>query len=488
MILLAFPGLETYRARPFPRYGSQHRHLREPEDHRIDIPENILVEHIEFFREKILYYVPVIDDADLSDERHVIAYKRPLAYCASYVASQFISGSTNVRQKLLAHVSEFLETIRGPLTQDGDKLWTQLQALAILYAYCPPGEIFPLSGASQPVAALLDYYTLKSSVEAFAFRAGLHRSIDRLRIVVRGGASSDISKSSAFSMYVYWLWLVTMSHHFSVMTRTPPTLQEDSTTAVAFGFLRDIPRPPRVTRVLAEVDLQTLWRQAGRSAPGLSEWWCTPSDSISVEGIVAVLEDLEGALEVWGIRWGLRGESNVTISNVDISKNGAVNFHFQATRFFISAFATRYILEKDRTAAVVEESTSSRGKILSPLGRESVVKSFQAAHAFSRCLVDISPLRRENVRYMGEFGYALIAFCCLYLVQLYEFFGTALQLPESYMTSVEEVAAFMREMAIANNITPRLYGNLVSQQVKQVLEGLSEHVDRDKTREFSASD
>lgn len=352
------------------------------------------------------------------------------------------------------------------MTQNEDTLWIQLQALAVLYAYRPAGDVFPLSGAPQ-ASSFLNHWTLKHSIEAFALRVGLHRSIDRLKVLLQRD-SSDVSKSSAFSMYVYWLWLVTMSHHFSLMTRTPPTLREDSTIAQAVDLLRDIPRPSRVTRVLAEIDLFTLWQQAGRSAPGLAEWWCTPSDSMSVEGIVAALEDVEGALEVWSQRWGLRGESNVTISNVDTSKNGAVSFHFESTRFCISSFGTRYILEKTRSA--FDQEFTSRSA-LSHLARESVMKSVHAAHACSRCLVDISPLRRETVRYMGEFGYAFVAFCCLYLIQAYEFFGTALPMSNSYMVSVEEVATFMTEMAVANNTAPRLFGNSILRQLRRVLEG-----------------
>lgn len=417
------------------------------------------------FRKKILYCVPVIDDADLRDELYVINHKRPLAYCASFVASQFIPGSTAVRQQLLSHIAEFIKTTSGPLPDDEDTLWTQLQALAVLYAYRPAGDVFQLPGAPQS-PSFLDHWALKYTIEAFALRAGLHRSIDRLRVLLRSD-SSHISKSPAFSMYVYWLWLVTMSHHFSLMTRTPPTLREDSSITLAVDLLRDIPRPSRVTRVLAEIDLYTLWQQAGRSAPGLAEWWCTPSDSMSIEGVVAVLEDLEGALEVWSQRWGLRGESNVTISNVDISKNGAVDFHFQSTRFCFSSFGTRYILEKTRSA--FDQDFASRSA-LSQLARESVLKSVQAAHACSRCLVDIPPLRRENIRYMAEFGYALVAFCCLYIIQAYDFFGTTLPILKSYLASVEEVATFMTEMAVANNTAPRLFGHSILRQLKRGLE------------------
>ncbi|KIW24899.1 uncharacterized protein PV07_10582 [Cladophialophora immunda] len=428
-----------------------------------DIPDTTLVELIEFFREKILYYVPVIDDADLRDSLYVVKHKRPLAYCASFVASQFIPGSTSVREQLIWPISEFIRATSGPLAENENIVWTQLQAFAILYAYRPAADMFHVASAPR-APGFLNHWVLKYSIEAFALRAGLHRSIDGLKTLLQQ-SPTDISVSPAFQRYVYWLWLVTMSHHFSLMTRTPPTIREDSTISSAVDLLRDVPKPTRVTRILAEVDLYMLWQQAGRSAPGLAEWWCKPSGAMNMEEVAAVLEDMEGALEVWGQRWGLRGESNMTISNVDVSRNGAVDFHFQSTRFCISTFGTRYILEKARSA--LDAHTASR-RALAQVARESVVKSVEAAHACSRCLMDIPPLRRENIRYMADFGYALIAFCCLYIIQACELFGPTLPNPTKYLDSVEEVATFMREMAVANNTTPQFYGNSILQQLKRV--------------------
>ncbi|OAP58213.1 hypothetical protein AYL99_07303 [Fonsecaea erecta] len=428
-----------------------------------DIPDNILVELIEFFREKILYYVPVIDDTDLRDSLYVVKHRRPLAYCASFVASQFIPGSASVREQLVWSISEFFRATSGPLAEDENTVWTQLQAFAILYAYRPAVDAFHSAGVPQSLG-FLNHWILKYSIEAFALRVGLHRSIDGLKVQLQQDPT-EISKSPAFQRYVYWLWLVTMSHHFSLMTRTPPSIREDSTISSAVDLLRDVPKPARVTRILAEVDLYMLWQQAGRSAPGLAEWWCKPSGTMNIEEVLAVLEDMEGALEVWGQRWGLRGESHMTISNVDVSRNGAVDFHFQSTRFCISTFGTRYILEKARSA--LDAHTASH-RILAQVARESLVKSVEAAHACSRCLLDIPPLRRENIRYMADFGYALIAFCCLYQIQACQLFGSTLQDPTKYLDSVEEVAAFMREMAVANNTAPRFYGNSILQQLKKV--------------------
>ncbi|KIW73779.1 hypothetical protein PV04_01871 [Phialophora macrospora] len=451
------PSTETWaQQQPSPRGTSLGR------PGLVDIAEGVLIEYIEFFRAKILYCVPVIDDTDLENPLYVIRHRRPLAYCTSFVASQFIPGSTSVRQQLLSHIADFVQTTGGPLTEDENVLWTQLQALAVLYAYRPAADVFQLPGASSS-PGFLNHWVLKYSIEAFALRVRLHRSIDGLRSLLAIN-SPQVSESPAFHRYVYWLWLVTMSHHFSLMTRTPPSIREDSSISSAVDLLRDLPRPSRVTRILAEIDLYMLWQHAGRSVPGLAEWWCTPSDTMSVEDVQAVLQDMEGALEVWSQRWGLRGEPKATISNVDMAKNGAVDFHFQSTRFCISTFGTRYILEKTRSA-LDEDMPSQPG--LAQVARESVLKSVKAAHACSRCLVDIPPLRRENTRYMAEFGYALISFCCLYIIQAYELFGSALPTLGSYLTSVEEVATFMTEMAVANNTAPRLYGASVMRQLRR---------------------
>jgi hypothetical protein len=413
------------------------------------------------FRAKILYFVPVIDDFDLEDTLYLVKHRRHLAYCASYVASQFIPGSNTIRQQLAAHASEFVKGTKGPLIADSDILWSQLQALAIIYAYCPAGDVvnIPSAPASK---GILNHWEVKSSVEAFALRTQLHRSIEELKLAIHEN-QPDISKSLAFKKYVYWLWLVTMSHHFSLISRTPPSLREDGTIAPAADLLRNISRPARVTRILAEIDLFVLWQQAGRKVPGLAEWWCKSSEPVKVEDLIVVLEDMEGAFDVWSLRWGLRGEQQATISHIDIGNN-SVNFHFQATRFTINTLGTRYILERARAAASDDQESQSR---LNELARQFILKSVAAAYRCTRCLVDLAPLKRERMRYMAEFGYVLLAFCCIYIIQAHEIFGEALPVLESFLLSAEETATLMTEMAVASSKAPRLYGESLLQRLSE---------------------
>lgn len=65
------------------------------------------------FVKKLIYYVPILDQADLDDINNVVTYKRPLAFCASLVASMFVPGGASVRTMLIPHVVEFLESLEG---------------------------------------------------------------------------------------------------------------------------------------------------------------------------------------------------------------------------------------------------------------------------------------------------------------------------------------------------------------------------------------
>jgi hypothetical protein len=230
--------------------------------------------------------------------------------------------------------------------------------------------------------------------------------------------------------------------------------------------LKDIQKPSRVTRILAEIDLCMLWHQAGRHAPGLAEWWCVPPEIPHLEDVLRVLDDADAALEVWGRRWGLRGESHTTVPSLDVSNNRAVNFHFRITRFCISTFGTRCSLLKSQTSALDTATGLDDG-----LTQEFVLRSVEAAHSCCQILLDRPPSKREEARYMADFGFAAMAFCCQYIIQAHEGFGQTIPVLQNYLSSVEQVATFMTEMAVGNNKAPIWYGNWVLQQLAKTTPG-----------------
>lgn len=218
-------------------------------------------------------------------------------------------------------------------------------------------------------------------------RLGLHRSLDEVKTQLREGRE-DVCEGHAFRKATCWLWLFTMSHHFALVTETPPTIRQDNSIKMACSLLSQVSKPPRVTRMLAEVDLCMLWNLADQSLPGLAEWWCAPPEDLDPEEATRVLDDADAALDVWGRRWGLRGETDATYPGLDLSNNGVVDYHFRATRFWLRTFATRIIHHQLKW-------TSNP-----TLNVDLTLKSAEAAEACCHLLLEIPSHMRDSIRYV----------------------------------------------------------------------------------------
>jgi hypothetical protein len=416
------------------------------------------------FRDRILYYVPVIDASDLQDPVDVARSNRPLALCASFVAAQFVPGCSWVRDRLAPLVSDLIEAVAGPLASSDDEIWSQLQAMAVLHAYGPATGVFASTQHMHPTN-YPSHWTVKSVIETFALRLSLHRSVE----VLLRDRVENVWRTRPFQKYVYWLWLFTMTHHFSLMVRTPPTIREDHNIQIAVGLLSDVPKPSRVTRILAEVDLCILWNQAGRRVPGLGEWWCAPPDNVNPVETLSVLDDANAALDVWSQRWGVEGHVNYTYPDFDVRINGAVDFHCRATRFLINTFATRSL---HRQSLATTETTRPTKATLQQRLADCVLQSADAAAGFCRCLLDLGPLAKDAARYMADFGFAQISFCCLYIIHAFETFGDSFPVLISHIATVKEIAQLLVEMAVGDNHCPRLFGESIFNRLRYSTRGL----------------
>ncbi|KIW09921.1 hypothetical protein PV08_11697 [Exophiala spinifera] len=422
---------------------------------RPTITEQTLVELLEL----LLYYIPVVGDTDFDDPLAVVRNRPCLAYCAGYVAAQYAIGCARVRAPLLARVTEFIHLSKRRIPSDQDLLWTELQAFAILYAYQPVTDIFnlPHSRSDQ-----LSHWDLKSFVESFALRAGLHRSLESVRSLLEEGSTTNMADSRAFQDYTYWLWLFTMSHHFSLMTRTPPSIRADVSITTATELLKDISKPSRVTRIVAEVDLYMLWSHAGRYLPELAEWWCTPSSATDIDDTSDISEDVAAALELWAQRWGVRGEAYATVSDLDVTRNAAVEFHLRATRFHIGCFITGWNLRRVTTARKTTRLD------MNDTVRRSLLSTIQAACDVFKPYLDMPPLRREKLRYIPDQAFALIAFCCLYIINAVDLFGASSTALSPYLETVYHTGIFLQEMAVASSTNPPRYGGVVLDRLDQL--------------------
>ncbi|KAF7195066.1 hypothetical protein HII31_03534 [Pseudocercospora fuligena] len=461
LVVLSSPGRSPSKSHTPQSHESSHgkdiRNGKIP-----SLSESVLEDLVRFFSQRLIYFVPILDSSDLDDVPFVMRHRRPLAYCAALIAAKFAPGSGHLYDQIVPHVHDFLRSLEGPLAQADDIIWMQLQAYAILYANGTSTDISNPKAESEETRRL-NHWVLKSSIETFALRLSLHQSFSEVRRLIQDGAH-HVEQTFAFRKYVYWLWLFTLSHHFSLVTECPPSIRADYSIRTACLLLSQVEKPARITRLLAEVDLCMLWNAAGQSLPGLDEFWCPPPQDQDPEAASRVLDDADAALDVWSQRWGVHGEPNATYPGLDVSNNGAVLFHYRATRFWLRVFSIRVI----RSSRLTANSTFPQNQSLGQLNVRLTLKSAEAAEKMCRYLLDIPLIKRDSAKHMADFGFALIAFCALYVLRIYELFGSAFPVLEGYVKTVEETGKVLTEMGVGINTIPVVYGKRVLDRLEEV--------------------
>ncbi|KXT10321.1 hypothetical protein AC579_1026 [Pseudocercospora musae] len=463
LVVLSSPGLSPSKTHmPQSHETSSNNDGSHRNGTNVSLSESALEDLVRFFSQRLLYFVPILDSADLDHVPFVMRHRRPLAYCAALIAAKFAPGAGHLYHQIVPHVHHFLRSLEGPLTQDEDSIWMQLQAYAILYANGTSADISNPQVETDDTRRL-NHWILKSSIETFALRLSLHQSFSDVRRLVQDGAR-HIQQTFAFRKYVYWLWLFTLSHHFSIVTECPPSIRADYSIRTACFLLSQVEKPARITRMLAEVDLCMLWNAAGQSLPGLDEWWCPPPQSQDPEAASRVLDDADAALDVWSQRWGVHGEPNATYPGLDVNNNGAVLFHYRSTRFWLRVFSIRVI----RSSRLIANSAFLQNESLGQLNVRLTLKSAEATEKMCRYLLDIPLIKRDSAKHIADFGFALIAFCGMYVLRIHELFGTAFPVLEGYVKTVEETGKVLTKMSVGINTIPVVYGKRILDRLEEV--------------------
>ena len=98
-----------------------------------------------------------------------------------------------------------------------------------------------------------------------------------------------------------------------------------------------------------------------------------------------------------------------------------------------------------------------------------VRKSVTAAATFVKLLTDMDPVtKEERVRYLADFGFVMISFCCQFIIRACEAFGSGMPDIMEHLTAAEEAAQLMKEVAIDSNHSPALYSSLVSRGLEKL--------------------
>ena len=105
---------------------------------------------------------------------------------------------------------------------------------------------------------------------------------------------------------------------------------------------------------------------------------------------------------------------------------------------------------------------------LPPQHQILVRRSVTAAATFVKLLTDMDPVtKEERVRYLADFGFVMISFCCQFIIRACEAFGSGMPDIMEHLTAVEEAAQLMKEVAIDSNHSPALYSSLISKGLEK---------------------
>lgn len=259
-----------------------------------------------------------------------------------------------------------------------------------------------------------------------------------------------------------WLWLFTISHYTALLTGTPPTIREDATITSSPLLLANCKDNPSISRVLAEVELCLLWGQAGLQQRDLREWWCVSSGGNEVTSKLALLQDIHSALALWGRRWGLVDSEGLSPPQTGPNRVlTSVDFHYRFTRFCISTYAIRLLRYPAVPDGQQGAQNSSDHSNLNPETVSSLVESADAAMQFSMFLLELNPLAKEHSRYIADFGFAMVAFACWFIIKVSELPVHPQPAMEKHLLNVKRVAQLLAELALDRKHSPSIYSSRI---------------------------
>ncbi|KAK2751540.1 hypothetical protein FQN55_000261 [Onygenales sp. PD_40] len=412
----------------------------------------------DFFKQKLLYFVPVISNTDVENFDSVIDYRPALAYSIAFVAARFVLGYGSVRLRLMPHMLDLLQVgTTGNGTGNGEWNWTDLQARAVLYAYAQAWLCLMASQKLDKISTTgqcLNPWIIKLAIENMALQLSLHRSIDDLNMLRRNN-EADLSLESSYRSSVFWPWLFTMSRQYSTMARTPPSILNDSTINRSLSILKHSKPNSDVRRIIAEAELYGIWDQASFYETGLAERWCRPPGLGDASNAPDAIKQADALLQTWKQEW-LRSDYRKQDIDLDPTypEGAAIDFHYRLVRFHIYSFAIPVAFHQFGPAPGLGSSPQNHASLA------LVVKSAEAASDCCYFLRDLNRLQREYLRYISDFGFTMLTLCCLYIMHAHDIFSGHPVLAQ-HIAKVEEIAHLMEELVVGSNLCPRIYGQYI---------------------------
>ncbi|OJI95833.1 hypothetical protein ASPVEDRAFT_119842 [Aspergillus versicolor CBS 583.65] len=262
------------------------------------------------------------------------------------------------------------------------------------------------TGPSSSGTESFDMLTAKGLTEAYAVKLKL-------------GVNCSFNKVYAQLSLVWVVWLYTMSHHSAIIHGCPRSLSASPQLLRAKAALEQSVDHPRIRVLLGECELCLLWERS-INTPGASP---------------ATVDD---TLNTWQLDW-----QHFLASNTAPSRQ--LQFHFFFTRFHL-----------------LTHLSDGNGE-----HRVAVAESLDAAHDFLQSMRGLSPIAKDRLRYMGDFGFVLMAYGCLYVLRALESNTIVPARRVGFLQLVDELGALMQSLGPQTNTRPSVYGVAIRSMCKQ---------------------
>jgi len=404
----------------------------------------------------LISHIPVAEETDVGDfEDMEKRNRRPLAYCMAYVAARFVPGCRSMRASLVPEILSIIKAQFDNSIADSEEQWTLLQAFAVLSTWAP-WDYGELDGNTGEYDGNLSRDALRASMEMLARRWSLHRSGEEVaRMQNRKHDSSQIRKSLAFRKYCYWLWLFSSAHFHSLLTRTPPTVEEDATIRRAGQLLQHYADDERIRQILANVELSLIWSQLKLDDCELGEWWCSMSHETHPTSILSVQKSLDEALHHWHTKWAVPNRHTNSLFAVDVARNCSIDLSYRFTRFCISIHINKLF-----HTAYSKESVAA-------LARDVITQSVGRALSVCNLFLELSPLNKSSVRFVPEPTFSIIAFACEWAIRAKNIsIGVECVRPKD-LSIVSGVAELAIDLSIDSKHSAQSYGHSILAKLKQ---------------------
>ncbi|EXJ82224.1 hypothetical protein A1O3_06037 [Capronia epimyces CBS 606.96] len=388
-----------------------------------------------FFIANLLIHIPILTEQDVGDYETMVKAKKRLLACAMvYVAARYVPGCKTIQTMLLADILTIIKPL--PHGCDEETRWTNLQALAVLYNWAVPLDLASRtdSDRSNPV---LQYDALRAPIETVARQCSLHRAAEDLATSLEQHHNDlDVHQTIAFRKYLFWLWLFGVVHLRSLWARSPPSIQPDSSIRSCRRLLQNHFHDDQVRRILSQVELCLIWTH-----PTHREWWCSLPSENDLESTLAVLKDMDEALESWRRTWF---PPDQTRSNK--SQSHTIDFQYCFSRLCVSAYVTKLhqLLASARTSPLVTLSL--------------ITKTIERASQFSRLFLGLRPLSKSVVRFGPEDTFAMLTLGCHYVLCAHRLLADADIVKPGHLSIVRSMAELMVELGIDSKHSGRVYG------------------------------